>query len=95
MITIITIITLSIFLCMFFYLVGKSQGNRDSVSRYFTPDSLHLVIPSSDITQKRAEEIAKFIVAKKEMHERSHHNEESLIHNKETDWRKDGRESQA
>jgi hypothetical protein len=46
-------------------------GHRSTVLRYFPEDSLHLVIPYSDITKERAEEIAKFIVVKKELHERS------------------------
>ena len=67
------VIVLTIFLCIFFFIVGRAQGKQDSVTKYFTSDSLHLIIPYADITEKRAAEIAKFIVVKKEIHERSKH----------------------
>lgn len=55
----------------FCYMLGLKHGHHSTVLRYFPEDSLHLVIPYSDITKERAEEIAKFIIVKKELHERS------------------------
>ena len=71
------------FIAKWSYRAGEKRGFIDAVSRYFDEDDLHLIIPYKSITPDRAEEYARFILAKKEVHERSGANGTTNIHNQE------------
>ncbi len=68
-----TVILALWFVAKWSYRAGEKRGFDDAVRRYFDEDELHLVIPYKSITPNRADEYARFIIAKKELHERINH----------------------
>lgn len=73
----IPIVIIAIIICYGFFLYarscyfrGKDEGSKETADLIFNDDYLTIVLPYDTINEKVAEETARFIIAKKDEHDR-------------------------